>query len=172
MSRPDFAVLDCVFDEIAEHLVNRVWIYHHKSVWGTFQLEFDSRINNDSTKGIAGVANQRAGSHGLRRELVVGAFNTGKSQQIFGETIHPICIFEDDLQEFKGSDGVWMRVFDKRLNVPLNRSKRRTQLVADIGNEVATGTLGSLDARYVMKDRNGSSSRQRRGVDFKDAPGS
>src|SRR6185369_14086307 len=95
------AILDCVFDEIAQDLVYRIRIYHHESVGSTFRLELYFRINNDSTKGINSVANQLAGSHGLRRELVVRAFNTGKSQQIFGETIHPICIFEDNLQELK-----------------------------------------------------------------------
>ena len=93
--RRPLAVLDGVFDEIAEDLVYRIGIYHHESVGRTFRLEFDSRINDDSTKGVTSVTNQLAGSHGLRRELVVRTFNTRKSQQIFGETIHPICIFED-----------------------------------------------------------------------------
>ena len=106
----------------------------------------------------------------MRRELVVRTFNAGKSQQIFGEPIHPLCIFEDDLQELKRGDGVWMGVFDQRLNISLNRSERRAQFVADIGDKIATGTLCGFYARYIVKDGNGAASRQRRSVDLEDAP--
>ena len=51
-----------------------------------------------------------------------------------------------------------MGVFDERLNISLNRSERRAQFVADIGDKIATGTLGGFYARYVVKDGNGAAS--------------
>jgi hypothetical protein len=108
---------------------------------------------------------------GCRRELVVGAFDAGESEQILGEPIHAAGVLQNDAKEFEGGFRAGIGILDERLDVALDGSERRAQLVTDVGDEFAAGFLRGLDAGDVVEHDERATGGQWRGVDFKDAAG-
>src|ERR1700733_11439235 len=92
---PGLAVLDAVFDEVAEYLEDGVGVGDDFDGGDLADLEDGVVVLDQAAHRLDGFAHKHVGRNRDRVHLLFGGFDAGHDEEVFGEAVHAGRVFED-----------------------------------------------------------------------------
>src|SRR5258708_3807756 len=126
-------------------------------------LQLDAVATGDFSEAFLGVVEKLRGRNRFHFEAGFGGFDACQSQQILREPRHTGRILANDFEKLAGGRDIVGSAVEQCFRIALNRRERRTQLVGNVGDEVAPGFFDALGFGEVAKHGDGASIGQRGG---------
>ena len=133
--------------------------------------EFDFIRPCHFTKAFQRILQKFFGAHPLDIESMLARFDAGQREQVLRKAGHPGRVLADDLQKVAHMI-VCNRTVEQRLGVSLDRSQWSTQLMGNVGDEIAAALLHALRLSKIAEHGDGPASRHGRRGDIEDTAGS
>ncbi len=116
----------------------------------------------ETTHGHHGVAHQHVGGDGRGVQLLLRRLDSRHDEEVFGQTIHSGRVLKDSREKLAGLLAERSLMVEQRLDVATDRGQWRTQLVRDVGNEVALCAFHLFDAGNVVQHGDRAATGHRR----------